>query len=89
MRTALIILGGLLLFGACMASRRWLGGTGPESIAVAVRVFVPLWLCAALFNMYVGVTRAGYSVKDELPIFLVIFLIPAAVAALVWWNSLR
>lgn len=87
MRSALIILGGLLLFGVCLAGRRWLGGPGPESIVLAVKLFVPLWLCAALFNLYVGVTRAGYSVREELPIFLVIFLLPAAVAAAVWWKA--
>jgi len=87
MRTALIILGGLLLFGVCLASRRWLGGGEPGSIALAVRLFVPLWLCAALFNLYVGVARAGYSLREELPIFAVIFLIPVAVATLVWYTS--
>jgi hypothetical protein len=30
--------------------------------------------------MYFGVARAGYSFRDELPIFLVIFLVPAIVA---------
>jgi hypothetical protein len=87
MRTALIILGGLLLFGACLASRNWLGGGGPDSIALAVRIFIPLWLCAALFNLYIGVTRAGYSLREELPIFAVIFLIPVVVATLVWYTS--
>ena len=87
MRTALIILGGLLLFGACLAGRGWLGGGGPDSIALAVRIFIPLWLCAALFNLYLGVTRAGFSLRQELPIFGLIFLIPAAVAVLVWYTS--
>jgi hypothetical protein len=31
------------------------------------------------------VTHAGYSVADELPIFLAIFGIPAALAALLCW----
>jgi hypothetical protein len=36
--------------------------------------------------MWVGVARAGYSVKDEAPIFLLIFSLPAALALVVWWK---
>jgi hypothetical protein len=36
--------------------------------------------------MWVGVNRAGYSVTEELPIFLLIFAIPAGVASFVWWK---
>ena len=42
---------------------------------------------AALLNMWMGVSRAGYSVLEELPIAVVIFLVPAAVAAFVWWKA--
>lgn len=52
----------------------------------AAKVFLPLWLFAALFNMWVGVARAGYSVREELPIFLLIFALPAAVALFIWWR---
>ena len=33
-------------------------------------------------NMWVGVTRAGYTVMQELPILLVNFAVPAAIATL-------
>ena len=33
--------------------------------------------------MAVGVLRAGYSVKDEFPIFLLLFAVPAVVAIFV------
>jgi len=33
------------------------------------------------------VSRAGYTVLEELPIFLLIFAHPAALAAYVWWKS--
>jgi hypothetical protein len=46
----------------------------------------PIWLVVALINMWLGVSRAGYSVVEELPIFLVIFAIPAAAAAFIWWR---
>jgi hypothetical protein len=32
------------------------------------------------------VSRAGYSVGEELPIFLLIYLVPGALAAIVWWR---
>jgi hypothetical protein len=36
--------------------------------------------------MWIGVSRAGYSVAEELPIFLLIFALPAAGAGLAWWK---
>jgi hypothetical protein len=51
-------------------------------------VFVVLWFIAAGVNMWIGVAKAGYSFMEELPIFLVIFLVPAAVAVAVKWKLL-
>jgi hypothetical protein len=45
-----------------------------------------LILIAAAMNMWVGVSQAGYTVKEEFPIFLAIFLVPAAVAVFVNWK---
>jgi hypothetical protein len=39
--------------------------------------------------VWLGTSRAGYSVAEEAPIFLVVFLIPTAVALFVWWRSSR
>jgi len=47
---------------------------------------VALWFCAAAFNMCMGVAKAGYSFDEELPIFLVIFLLPALVAVVAKWK---
>ena len=49
----------------------------------AARYFILLWFIAAALNMYVGVSRAGYSVAQEFPIFLVVFGVPAGIAWLV------
>ena len=86
MRTITIILGGLLLLGLCVLGARLIGGTGTGAMVTAAQVFIPVWLVAALLNMWVGVSRAGYSVTEELPIFLLIFAIPAGVASFVWWK---
>jgi hypothetical protein len=37
-------------------------------------------------NMWIGVAQAGYSFKEELPIFLLIFLLPAAAAVFIKWQ---
>ncbi|OGA23775.1 MAG: hypothetical protein A3I02_06180 [Betaproteobacteria bacterium RIFCSPLOWO2_02_FULL_67_26] len=84
MRTALIILGGFLLLGACVLAGRWTGGTG--TMVNAAKLFIVIWLIAAGVNMWVGVAKAGYSVAEELPIFLLIFALPAAAAGFVWWK---
>ena len=85
MRTALIIVGGIVTLGI-FALAGWRMGEGPQGTATAAKLFLPLWLAAALINMWFGVSRAGYSVNEELPICLVIFAIPGAVAAFAWWR---
>ena len=86
MRSVIIIAGGLLLLGAFVLVGRLLGGGATRSTVTAVQGFLPVWLMASLVNMWIGVSRAGYSVAEELPIFLAIFLIPGVAAALIWWR---
>ena len=86
MRTAVIVIGGLALLGL-FALGGWRFGGGNRGIAAAAIGFVAIWLVVAAANMWVGVTRAGYAVGEELPIFLVIFIVPAAIAGFVWWKT--
>jgi hypothetical protein len=86
MRTIIIIVVGLVVL-ALVAAGAWRFGNGAASLVTAVKVFIAVWLVAALLNMWLGVARAGYSVAEELPIFLVIFLVPAAVAVFLWWKN--
>jgi hypothetical protein len=86
MRTALIIAGGIVLLGSMLLAGRWLGGDGGKAMVVAAQVFIPVWLAAAGVNMWIGVSQAGYSFMEELPIFFVIFGLPAAAAAFAWWK---
>jgi hypothetical protein len=85
MRTAITIVVGFVLLGVFALVGWWLGG-GPQSTTTAAKIFIPVWLAVAFINMWLGVSRAGYSVAEELPIFFLIFLIPAAAAAFVWWR---
>jgi hypothetical protein len=88
--TAKVIAIGFALLGVCMVIGRLVGGPGqPASIPRAALVFIGLWLIGAGINMWLGVARAGYSVAEEIPYFLIVFLIPAAVAALIWWGYSR
>jgi hypothetical protein len=85
MRTAIIIVGGIVLLGL-FALVGWRLGGGPQSTMTAAKLFIPVWLAVALINMWLGVSRAGYSVAEELPIFLGIFAIPAIAAGFIWWR---
>jgi hypothetical protein len=85
MRTIIIIVAGLGLLGLFALVGWWLGG-GPQSATTATKVFIPVWLAVALLNMWLGVSRAGYSVAEELPIALFVFGLPAAAAAFLWWR---
>jgi hypothetical protein len=89
MHTISVIVGGLLLLGFCLLVGRLTGGASPSVVATSALYFIPIWLVAAAINMWVGVSRAGYSVAQEFPIFLIVFAIPAAVAAFLWWKLSR
>jgi hypothetical protein len=89
MHTIKVIAGGFLLLAAFLIFGRWLGSGAPSALASAASYFIPIWLIAAGINLWVGVARAGYSVAEEAPIFLVVFAVPAAAAGLVWWRFSR
>jgi hypothetical protein len=38
--------------------------------------------------MWIGISKAGYSVAEELPILLLLFVVPVAAAVLVRWRFL-
>jgi hypothetical protein len=84
----MVIVGGLVLLGVfCLFGRLW--GADMSGLALAAKLFIPVWLVVALVNMWIGVTRAGYSVAAELPILLVVFAVPAGVALVVVWQVAR
>jgi len=49
---------------------------------------VAVWLAITGFNMWVGVTQAGYAAAEELPILLMLFGLPAVVAIALKWKVL-
>lgn len=83
-----VIGGGIALLGIfCLFVKLW--GADTASIALAAKLFGPAWLVIALINMWIGVTRAGYAVIQELPILFIVFAVPAALAVIVAWRLAR
>jgi hypothetical protein len=84
MHTLKLIAAGFALLGALhfLARRLKLGGGDPTGFAV--KLFLPLWLVAALVNLWVGVNRAGYTLLQEMPFFSLVFGLPAAFAILLF-----
>jgi len=85
-RTAIFILAGFALLALLLAIARGFKPGIAGAAAIAVPCFIVLWGLIAGSNMWIGVSQAGYSVMEELPIFLIIFLLPTAAALLVKWN---
>jgi len=62
------------------------GGAAATVVATTIKYFLGLWLAATLVNMWVGVSKAGYSIKDEAPVAVLVFAVPAIVAIVIWWR---
>jgi len=88
MHTIFVIGTGLVLLAVFILIGRQLGGGGISAAATAALWFLPFWLAAAALNVSIGV-RHGYTVVEELPIALVVFGVPAACAAVFWWQFSR
>jgi hypothetical protein len=81
MHTVIVLAIGFGLLAVCTIGGRFLG-----LMQAFVLAFLPLWFVGAGINMYLGVKKAGYSVSEELPMFLLVFSVPAAAALLIWWK---
>lgn len=79
----------ILALGFVLLAASLFGGRAMGSPVTGAKVFLGLWFIGATVNMYLGVKKAGYSVAAEAPVFLVVYLVPASVAAWLWWRSTR
>jgi hypothetical protein len=86
MHTAIVLGIGFAILAVCVAAGRFLGATPNAGMVMGAQVFLPLWLAGAAINMWMGVSGAGYSVREEFPIFLAIFAVPAVVAGIIWYK---
>jgi GNAT superfamily N-acetyltransferase len=83
-----LILGGFVVWAACLGMGTLVASASATSTTIATTVFVVMWFLAASANLWVGVMQAGYSFTEELPIFFGIFVLPVATAAVVKWKFL-
>ena len=86
MRTALFLVAGFLLLAASLLVGRLFSANYPGATVAATAAYVALWFVIAGANMWIGVAKAGYSINEELPIFLLIFGLPAAAAVVLKWK---
>jgi hypothetical protein len=84
--TLKVIAAGFALLALCLLAGRALGPTSSAGLALGAKVFLPLWLVGAGVNLWIGVSRAGYTLAEETPVFFVVFAVPALVALVVWWR---
>jgi hypothetical protein len=88
--TLKVIAGGFALLALLVIVGRFLiAGAPAAGMAAAARWFIPVWLVAAAINLYVGVAKAGYTLAEEAPIFVLVFAVPAAVAVFLLWVLSR
>lgn len=88
MHMLLVIVGGAVLLGVFLLfGKLWGGDT--TGLVLAAKAFIPVWLLVSVANLWVGVQHAGYGLREELPILVVVFLVPAALAAAVLWHLSR
>lgn len=85
-RTYLFIGAGLLLVAASWMLGKLFSETYPTAMRWSTVLFIICWAVLAAINMVAGVTRAGYSVTEELPILLLIFSLPTLVLLVIRWQ---
>ena len=84
MRTIIIIASGFAVLFVFVFVSRAMSDNNRVATAKAALFFLPLWLLAGSYNLWVGVSHAGYSVVEEAPLFIIIFGLPAALAVFLW-----
>ena len=89
MHTIKVIGIGFAMLGILLVLAPRLAVSAGRPIPFAVKLFLPLWLAGALINLWIGVARAGYTVMEEAPIFLVVFGVPAIASLLILWLTSR
>jgi len=75
MRTLIIIAIGILVGLLTL----WVARKARQSPRTAFLTFVIFWFAFCLYNMWVGVSSAGYAMTDELPFLAINFLVPLGV----------
>lgn len=88
MRTGLFLIAGFLLLAASLLLGKLFSANYPSASVAAIIAYVALWFVIAVANMWIGIAKAGYSFAEELPVFALIFVLPAAMGIIVKWKVL-
>ena len=75
MRTLIIIATGILVGLLTL----WVARKARQSPRTAFLLFAIVWFVFCVYNMWVGVSSAGYAVTEELPFLAINFLVPVGV----------
>lgn len=85
MRSVQFLLVGGLLLAACLLLGRLFAAEFPHARLATRAAFIGIWAALTLFNLWVGIGRAGYSLAEEAPIFLFLFGLPTAACLALGW----
>lgn len=85
MHVLMMVVGGIIMLGLFLLFGHLWGGNS-TSLVLAAKWFVPVWLVMSLINLWIGVHSAGYSLREELPILILVFIVPAAIAGVMVWH---
>lgn len=82
MRSIIITTVGLILWSVFLAIPKMIKKDSVSAKRISTDLFIVFWFIVSAHNMWKGV-QVGYGFFEELPIFLMIFLIPTVAALLV------
>lgn len=88
MHMLMVIAGGTVLLGVFLLFGH-LWGDAPASFVTAATLFIPVWLALSVTNMWVGASKAGYTVAEEMPVLLADFGTPPVLAVITIWLFTR
>jgi hypothetical protein len=79
MHTLVIVICGVVLLGL-FVTFGWLWHIGRFPNADILKLFIVAWAVISLVNMYVGVSKVGYSIGEELLVLPQVLLPPVLAA---------
>jgi hypothetical protein len=85
-RTLLFIVGGLFVLGLLIFTTP---RADHPAVARTCLIFLVGWFLVTVGNLVYGVSQAGYGFGEELPVALLIFLVPAAPATFLLIRNRR
>ena len=93
MHTLVVIVEGLILLALCLLVARIVTPRDSAQLPVrlfqACKVFIGIWLVCALAMLWNEVAEGGTALAGAIPPFLLVFGVPASIAAVVGHRSMR